>query len=366
MLGRMGVVARYRAAPTTLTISAGGTYSGVFESAAEATPAITVSTTAAVTITDSIIRHAGRGINATVTATNLTVRNCKFTRLPPAAPTTNNNGRAVILSAPATLTIENCSLVGGNGIWVGTGPATVSNLKIRYNYAENIGFYTPTNCCIQFFQTDQITMPGGEVAWNHVRNVHNQSDVEDVINFFKSGGSSGALLDVHHNLIDGAWAQTADGAGYTGGGIVGGDTSTGVPGGSWTDIHDNWAVSTTNYGVSIAGGSNNSLRNNYVVNDAYDEASILHGPDFGTGVVAWDGYAVGGMTNIVVTGNTSGWMRRTSAGGIARSDYWLPAATTQSGNVSISGTPSAATEQAARDAWDAARSSAGVTVGPNW
>jgi parallel beta-helix repeat protein len=345
----------------TLTINSGGTYSGSYSSSVNGTPAVTINTTSPVTLDNMLVRHTGQGVVAGVSGVQLTVTNCVFERRNPSATLTGQQGRAILLTNLASLIVEHSHFANGNGIWIGTS-GTVTG-RVRYNRCWNVGHYGLSDCCIQFFQADGssgMTLGGFEIGWNHTTNYHGQSQIEDNVNLYQVSGASGNPIDVHHNLIDGAYATSSNGDGYTGGGILCGDE-----GGSWVTIRDNWVIGTSNYGVSITGGSNNTLDGNTVVSDSLtQDGTTLHSPTFGTGAVAWDASSAGNMTNITVTDNTSGWLRRTGVGSATeRSDMWFPEADVDTGNTSMSGTIDAADEQAARDAWEAARVVAGVTVG---
>lgn len=340
-----------------LTITSGGTYTGNYASNDQNVPAVVIATTEQVNIDRMYILHAGQGIADSVEGINLKVTNTIFQRISYVTQAGGNIGRAINSDNPSSMVVEHCDLRQTNGIWIG-GNSTCQPLRIRYNICRDVGYYPPNDCCIQFFQADTMTLPAGEIAWNHTINYHGRSQIEDNINLFKSGGASGSPLDIHHNLIDGSYASDVQGTGHTGGGILGGDK-----GGSFITIRNNWVVSTTNYGCAIVGGTDNQVLDNWVVNDARDQDGVLHGPNFGNGYSVWDADNVGTMTNIVVTGNTSGWLKQSPVGSTVRSDYFTPAATTLANNSSLSDPITAATEQAARDAWEAARQTAGIIVG---
>src|SRR6266498_524769 len=342
-----------------LTITTGGTYTGNYASTNQATPAITINTTQPVTLDRMQILHRGRGVNDIVTGTNLTIKNCVFTRMLPATATTGDDGRAINLDQPASLIIEHNELNQGNGI-VALG-GTCSPLRIRFNRCRDVGYSPPTNCCIQFCQISQVTAPDAEIAWNHITNLHGFSQQEDTINLYGSSGSSGHPIWVHHNLCDGAYASDADGTGYTGGGIIGGELD-----GAWLLIQTNTVVSTTNYGCSISGGHDNTIDSNWVVNEERDQNGALHGPNYGTAYPVWnDGSSVGAVTNISLTNNTAGWLKRIDASTTARADYnFIPEADVNTGNVSLGDPIDGSVEQAARDAWQALRIANNITTGP--
>ena len=204
-----------------VTISTGGTYRGWWRSTSVGTPAVLVNTTQPVTIVNSKISHAGVGVSAGTAGVQLTVTDSVFERSNPGAVTSGSQGRAILATGAASLIVENNRFIRGNGTWIGTS-GTVTG-RYRYNRSEDVGYWGLNDCCIQMFQADGsggMTLPGFEIAWNHSTNLHGQSQIEDNINLYQVSGASGNVIDVHHNLIDGAYAPSADGDGYTGGGIL--------------------------------------------------------------------------------------------------------------------------------------------------
>ena len=338
-----------------LTISTGGYHvGGCYESRNPAVPAIEIATAQPVYLDRVLYRHAGVGIASSVSGVQLTLTNSTEIRLDPGSA---QDGRAIRLQQANLLVVEHNRFVDGDGIyWLGSAASPTVG-RVRYNEAFNIGRYkNGLSELVQFFQTDNVALPGLEVAWNHTINVFQQSEVEDNINLYQTTGSSGNPIQVHHNLIDGAFPTTA-GGGYTGGGIIAGDA-----GGSWTSIHHNTVVATVNYGVAISGGHDCTLTANRVVgrSRAHDGTLMTAG---NVGFYVWNHATDPLWANNTSVDNVSGWLN----GSLARNDWWLPDDANQPNginNSSLGGTVDATAEQAERDAWDAARVAAGVTVGP--
>ena len=69
--------------PGPIMITAGGTYSGSWQSLDPKTPAVSINTTAAVTIQNCTIQSRGELIRANVTNAHVTVQNCRGTALDP-------------------------------------------------------------------------------------------------------------------------------------------------------------------------------------------------------------------------------------------------------------------------------------------
>jgi len=341
-----------------ITISTGGTYSGCYASTDINTPAVKITTTAAVTINRATIHHAGVAITAPSGA-NLTLTNSTVQ----ATSVASANQRVWEINSPVSVVVEHNNIFDGQGFWNGSG--TPGTMRFRYNEVKNIGRYphpATANCCVQFVQMDSVTSPGIEIAWNRITNTYGQSDVEDNVNMYKTSGTDSAHpIDIHHNLVDGAYPRSGDATNpnFTGGGLLLGDSGFGAHG----IIHDNRVINTADYGVAISGGQDNHLYNNRIVSDI--NAAGTTSPVMATwaqGIIVWDTHSLGNMTNDTAYNNVSALIRPDG-----RADWWLPNCTPLTactGNVN-GPTPTAALEQAERDGWAADLAAAGLTVGPN-
>ena len=317
-------------------------------------------TNAPVTIDHAEIRHAGYGVDwhgTGWTGIHLTVTNSKFQALDSGG---TFHQRAIELYEPGSLVVEHSDFVDGQGIWMRAG--TPSLVRVRYNEVSNIGRYPypmTAGCCVQFLQLTELTVGAAEIAWNRVTNIYGQSDVEDIINLYKTSAASAASpVDIHHNLLDGSWPRTGNGASDTGSGAVIGDGGVGAHG----IIRDNWVINVANVGVSISGGQDNHLLRNRVVSDGLAGAVPVVAT-WAQGFNVWDGYNTGQLANVDAVDNTSALIRPDG-----RADWWIPGCTPASactGNVH-GPTPTAALEQAERDNFAAAAVAAGITIGADW
>ncbi len=340
------------AAPTTasrscapIRITAGGTYSGCYASTSTGTPAVTLATSHPVTLDHARVVAKGFGVQDTVTGTRLTVVDATFEQTDPGAVVAH---RAIELQQPASFVAEHNRFTDGDGIWIGGG--RVDPLTVRYNQAIDIGRYphpASSNCCVQFLQLDSVTSPAGEIAWNHTQNTSGRSGVEDNINLFRSGGSdSSHRVDIQHNLIDGAYPLRPSATTYTGGGILGSD-GTGSFG--HTSVHDNTVVSTTNYGVGAAGGTDVHLANNLLVNDTLgSDGSTHYYSEFAQAISIHD------LTASDATSNSFNWRRDSST---SQFPCWIGTFCSGARQVST-------TEQQARDAWTASVPAGARPIGP--
>jgi hypothetical protein len=359
----MGVtVARARTTTTAgpITITQGGRYCGFYRSADPAVPAVTISTTQLVELDHARIEHAGHGVFRQANGAQLNIHDSTFQKLPTALGAAGSQ-RAVYAWGAVRLNFDNNLLIDGDGVYWNEGTGSAVEGSFLRNEIVNVGRYQPTEL-MTAFQFAQSTLGGLEVGWNKITNVFGQSDVEDVLSFFASAGTSSASIDVHHNLVDGGYALTAGPGSYTGVGINIGDD---IP--SYIRAHHNWVVSATNSGISIGSGHHLEIDNNVVVNDGLANG-IATGPDFGNGITVWDSPSYADTpSNVSAHDNTVGYNRVLANSDLVRSDYFLsacdpPGACTN--NASMADPIDATDEQAARDAWEAARAAAGVTVGP--
>ncbi len=328
-----------------LRITSGGTYSGCYASGSTGTPAVTLATAQPVKLDHARVIAKGYGVQDTASGTRLTVVDSTFEQRDPGAMVTH---RAIELQQPASFVAEHNRFSDGDGIWIGGG--AVNPLTVRDNLATNIGRYphpSSGNCCVQFLQLDGVRTPAGEIAWNHVQNASGQSGVEDNVNLFQSGGTDSAhRVEIHHNLIDGAYPRSPSNTGFTGGGIMGSDGS-----GSFghTNVHDNTVVSTTNYGVAAAAGADVHLDNNLLVNDTLGSDGDTHYfSSFGQAISAHD------TSGSTASGNRQNWRR--DAGGSHFPCWTGPMC---SGVSAVS-----TTEQQARDAWAASVPAGAQPIGP--
>lgn len=328
-----------------ITITTGGTYSGCYQSNSTSTPAVTISTTAPVTLSKAHIIAKGNGLQG-VNGTRLTITDSVFDQTDPGAVVKH---RAVELNQPASFIFTNNRLTDTDGIWIGGG--SPNPFTVDANLATNIGRYPhpiSPNCCVQFLQLDHVVTSVGHVYWNHTRNVYGQSGIEDNISMYASGGTDSThRFDIGWNLIDGAYpratnCQDSCGADYRGGGIMLGDGS----GGGHNMAHDNTVVSTTNYGIEVA-LDDNYATNNLLINDAVEQSS-----NFGQAITGYGGFTPPGAH---ATGTKYNWRRSTTDPGQA-SCYPT--------NTCTGGTQVSTTEQQARDMWDVSRAAASVIVGP--
>ncbi|MGB7161364.1 MAG: fibronectin type III domain-containing protein [Tepidisphaeraceae bacterium] len=345
---------------STLVITAGGTYSGTWESQDPMTPVVSVQTNEPVVIVNSVIRGPGDLIASGVDHTDITVRNTQGYGVNP-----NLYGRAtgefISVRRFDNLVAEDNYFEHTAGInlldYLGTHTAA-DTVRVVDNHARNIdgresdgnGGYLDFNArtrrsdgitekgyeIVQFVQLDKVSgVPGMQIAWNKVINEPGNSRVEDNINIYKSGGTIDSPLLIHDNYIEGAYTiapwqgdysdDTYDyGWGFSGGGILLGDgvgsDTTADP--AYVQAYGNTIVSTTNFGIAIAAGHDMEFYDNRIVS-----AGVL--PDGraitaqNVGAYIWDAYGAGAthFYDNYAHDNLIGWVK-----GSGRNDWWSPVA----------------------------------------
>ena len=177
-----------------IVITEGGTYSGNWQSTDAKTPAVTVATTAPVTIENAHIRSQGGLIKTTVAGSNLTVRNSLGVAVN-AAVKGQPNGVFLEVASPTHLDVENNYIENAQGGVIVHGYTGNRDggqtIVIRANRARNMngmlsdgnGGYLPgegaNHSQARFIQFDSVqSVPGIDVGWNEVINYPGQSLVD--------------------------------------------------------------------------------------------------------------------------------------------------------------------------------------------
>lgn len=364
-----------------IEITAGGTYTGNWESNDPAIPAVKISTTSPVTIINSNIRSKGNLIenNTSVQNVNITVKNTNGFALNPG--TGNYNGRFLKLSYPLNVVCENNYIEGCSfGVYVfrfnGDGSAA-QTIKIRYNKIKNVdgrksngsGYDTTgwmSNCGIQL--NDVENKANIEIGWNEIINIPYNSSVGDVINMFDSRGTATSYLSIHDNYVEGGYRANAKDQNSGLGIIVDGAATTADQASAYINVYNNQVVNITNAGVGTTIGSYVNLYSNRTVNSGNlpsDGASNLH-PGYGIGVLSYHASAGEYMdgTTITIHDNVSGWMSQKKDGTIFRQDYYTPVGTSTN-NIGITGSITRSTEQAEYTSWQSKVSTNGIKLGVN-
>ena len=238
--------------------------------------AIYVTTTQPVTIQNCTLKAQKNCIGSVNSGTNVTVLNC----LGVARNTTQAGqtaGRFVSLYQPASLIVENNTMIGG-GIYSDGSPAVggATIYRVRYNRALNVdgrlsdgagGYvFERANTAGTYFQTRQMVQinngdfpAGGEIAWNECVNDPFISRPEDSINIYGARGTEALPVRIHDNYIQGGSPTRPYDVGFSGTGIVCEHDS------RYVLIEDNQIVSYGNAAITLVNSDHcRALRNRAV------------------------------------------------------------------------------------------------------
>jgi hypothetical protein len=368
----------YRA-PTLIT--EGGTYSGDWVSLDSDVPALQIETVEPVVIENSTLAGRGELIKA-VGPTDIAVRDSRGYGLNP-----NEEGRAPgrFLSAVGFVNVEleNNYMAGTAGVYLHnySGDGTLAQtIKVLRNEVENIegrhsdgagGFSRTGFHRVQFLQLNNVkNITGVDIGWNQVVNRPGESRVEDNINVYLSRGTPESPILIHDNYIQGAYPALPDAEDYSGGGIItDGKTCDPAAATAFVEISENQVVGTSNYGIALYGGHDNSVHDNRVVSSGQlADGSYVGSQNVGIYVADLTGARVcGAWYNNSAYNNEVGWVNGEPqyAHSGYRNDMWFPVdggAYAQNHSLPSPIVRSTEAEEFAR--WQTKTAAANVAVGP--
>lgn len=156
-----------------------------------------------------------------------------------------------------------------------------------------------TNCVDHALQFNAC-IGGGLIQGNRFEEPVGTSKVSDIINLYKSYGTRAKPIHVENNHL------TGGGPSLSGGGIMLGDNM-----GDWQIAENNICFDTGQYGIAIAGGSNNSILNNTVSNVPHPWSNV--------GIYVWGVDArQSTVHNPVVRDNHVAWVNKNNK----VNDWW--------------------------------------------
>ncbi|NVO32576.1 Ig-like domain-containing protein [Hymenobacter lapidiphilus] len=258
-----------------ITITQGGTYTGNYRSTDSGTPAVTIATSAPVTLQGCVIVGPGDLIQANGVPGDITVLNSQAFGT---TPTQDNRyrGRFIAATNAKNIRAENNYLEHTTGftIYRFSGDGSPSQtVRIIRNKVLDIDGRT-RNGGVQlanFIGLNTVRAVGNiEIAWNQVINEPNLSSVEDNINFYNSGGTVQSPARVHDNYVQGAYPFPATSGTYSGTGMTtdgDGTTVSTVP--AYLNAFNNQFISTCNAGMNIAAGHDINYYDNRIVTSGF-------------------------------------------------------------------------------------------------
>lgn len=359
-----------------ITISAGGVYSGNWQSPDDRTiPAVNITTTEPITIHTGHVRGRGDLIRARKTGARVTIRNMTGEGLNPGVRG-KPQGRFADLQGLSAALVEHCEFDGTGGIYCNgyTGNSTTDTFLVRYNFGRNIngrfadgygGYMTGQADFyrLQFCQFNHVyNIPGARIEWNRVLNEPRQSHVEDNVNMSDTTGKSDSdRIIIQRNLIEGGYGTDPAGS-YSGGGIMLGDG-----GGAYQTAQFNTVLETSNYGAAVADGNHMSILSNVIlgIGKLADGTYLDANSDAGIYVRDYVTATPRDPATVLVDGNTVGWGTPTPSNANSRYDIGVQAGLGTLGtNTTLPPGPiTQATLDAARQAWLDSVVAASLTIG---
>lgn len=204
----------------------------------------------------------------------ITIRNCYFSE---ASGGQNGGDRAIYFSGCSNVLIEKCLFSGQGGSILASLHG--NGLIIRDNEFMNVRGPYPA---ATFIQLNTCNGSGYLIEKNRCENWHGESFSEDLISMFSTSGTVASPITIQDNLFRGG------GPSRSGGGSTAGDH-----GGSNILYQRNKYFNPGQYGLSIVGGNNNKIIDNWIWQDQKPWNNV--------GLPIW-GYSPP-CSNAVVTGN---------------------------------------------------------------
>lgn len=230
----------------------------------------------------------------TITGSYVTVNNLQLQN------TASDNGDLYVSSANHDINIYNVYVTGADrGIYFNNcGSGGVANLTVKNCYSSNIGINgTHSNGSGSHIQFVGCSGSGIEVAYNNCFTDMSLSEavrngVGDIINFYKSNGTSASYILAHDNNVRGG---SSNSGGYAG--LILGDV-----GGSYQNGYNNKFVKSGAEGAQIQGGTFITLNNNQMYSPIYSNYTFE-----GIGFANYSGQP---CNNIAITNNKISWVNK--------------------------------------------------------
>lgn len=380
-----------------IVITAGGTYSGNWQSLNPNINAVTINTTAPVIIKDSHIQGMGPYLIFTpFGGEDLTIQNTVGLGLNPNV-LGQTLARFVQATNPARLVVEHCyweNVLYGVRVQGYSGNSDGNQtIIIRYNRGRNAigldsdgrGDYSVivstdsqgSNNLRKFSHMIQIegvhSVPGMDISWNELFDEPYKSNVDDVLSFYQSSGTSASHLRVHDNFLHGDYPYDPIVDHYSANGIVvdGDTTDTLTTAAGFIEIYNNQIIAMDNSSGGFGAGHDLQMHDNKVVSSGLLPDGTTHVEYDAVGLSSVDYYMNGPrgtFSNNTIRNNTVGYTCW-HCGSTNRLDYVLtsdPSDLPLNISVEPAGPIAFAVENAELPAWIAKTQANRITVGPTF
>jgi parallel beta-helix repeat protein len=209
-------------------------------------------------------------------SSNITIRNCFFNK---------GVAEAINIYMGTNVRIENCLF---NAVTTGVNASTSTGVKVLNNQFVNVKGPMPKG---QFVQFNAVTGAGNEIIGNKGENFQGESDPADLISIFNSSGTAASPILIKNNMFRGGGPLAS------GGGIALGDF-----GSSYTTADGNVLLNPGQYGMAIAGGSNNIIINNKIFSQQFPWSNIA--------LFIWPQEGSTVCANNIIKGNRATWINK--------------------------------------------------------
>lgn len=315
-----------------IVITSAGSYSGNWNSDVPTTAAVTIETDAPVTIHDSTVTSRGPLISVTgvTSGANAAIYNVTGRAMDPGVPG-QQRGAFVDAHKINSLVVRNCTMTGVS-FGVKVGKSTVAALQIVNNLASNLedrasdgqgGLLDEEPSLGHFVIFNGISAPdGAEIGWNQVVQTMGKSSITDVINIYRSQGSSPHPIWVHDNYLEGASSPVSP-TDFSGAGIIA-DGARDAPVTAFAVFQNNEVVHTAGAGVAIHNGHDIAAIGNRIVSCGEDAAGNWYARISANATSIWDGYGSGPSLfyNDSITNSAGGLVRPNASGNPMAADFW--------------------------------------------
>jgi hypothetical protein len=379
-----------------IVITQGGTYSGNWDNSGtgDRDAAIKIETSQPVIIENSYIRSPRYGIDSRAWNTTLTVRGVYGYAV---NPNIAGQRKACFVNMEEfnSVTMENnwiegylCGLRAMNYEANTKANRSGQIIHVRFNQLRNVdgresdgngGYRFATNRAGQAFGLNSVNRGVADFAWNEIINLPFQSETEDVISTYMSGGTASNPIKIRFNFVQGAHhSNVAAQIGYSGVVINLGDcevnNNPNIQACEHVHAFNNRVVSFSNKGIDIIGGRNMKAYNNRAISASAAPDGTIIESDSRSGLGYWNIYENPYWANNLMYDNYAFVVNKGNATGtwFGHGDISYSAATYYNNTV-IGGErrfqpalvhATRADEEAEYAAWKVEVNNAGIALGP--
>jgi hypothetical protein len=380
-----------------IVITQGGIYSGNWDNTGTGArdAAVEINTDQLVIIENSYIRSPRYGIDSRAWNANIVVRKTYGVGVNPNVVGLRK-ASFVNVEEFASVTLENNWIEGYQaGLRAMNFDAnTKANrsgqvVNVRYNQVRNVdgresdgngGYRFANSRAGQAFGLNSVNRGIADIAWNEIINLPFQSETEDIISTYNSGGTASAPMQIRFNYVQGAYhSDVAAAVNYSGVVINLGDCEVNgnpnITACEYVSAFNNRVVSFSNKGIDMIGGRNMRAYNNRAVSAQRAPDGTVIGATSRHGLGFWNIYNNPNWANnlmydnyakvVGASGNAGGSFFGPNNISFSAANYYNNADQVAGTQYQIATNPATrADEQAEYVAWKLEAANAGIALGP--